>query len=262
MFRGEPEAALDHVESDGATPPSAAASGSPRNRMVFPKTRAVVAGLLFLAWIGYLASLVVETRGRILVSAPQLRNADVVVVAAISDEGGLPGGAIEVKQVLYPPNVNLAPALFVPKLALISPKTGWRGAGDYVVPLSNNPVQLGAPPEVALVPMSPGYNARRSEASLELGENPDEVVRVLSESTGVPADRLRQLADGQTLTVVNLPLPSHPARDSDEGKAVEKWRAALHAAGARNVTLRPGEAKIYPATPDVVSHAQAILQQH
>lgn len=221
-------------------------------RMVFPRMRATVAGLLFLAWIGFLAAQVIETRGRILVSAPQIRHADVVVIATLTDDDGVPASALDVKRVLSPANVELAPKLIVPDIALISKKTGWQGPGDYVVPLSHKPH---GQPGVALVPMSPGYYAKLSETTLNLGNNPDNVLQAFSATLGVKAERLREIASESSLPLFNIPITSHTKESDKFVKDLEKDGITFLA------PMAPGEAKIYRATPEVIAQVEAILAE-
>src|SRR5205807_963299 len=116
--------------------------------MVFPKARLVVSAALFAAWIGFLVYLVVRTREPVILSRPQLVVADVVVVAALEEKDGRPGPLIHVKKVAWHKtgdDAKLADQqLTVAGLADCGRRHGWRGAGDYIVPLTRRHLESGA----------------------------------------------------------------------------------------------------------------------
>jgi hypothetical protein len=110
--------------------------GAERQPRAYPRTRLLVAGLLFLGWLGYLGYLVVQTRTLVVVSRPQVLISPLVVVAEVADDGGRPARTVTVTRVLYPGDRNLAGAAIrvedLPDVTL-----GYEGPGEYVLPLRN-----------------------------------------------------------------------------------------------------------------------------
>ena len=69
-------------------------------RITFPRTRALVAGVLFVSWIGYLAYLVSITRGTIPLAGPQIQTADLVILADVTDDLGRAAAEVRVEEIL------------------------------------------------------------------------------------------------------------------------------------------------------------------
>ena len=68
-----------------------------------PKVRLILAGSLFLAWIGYLGYLVAITRNPVILSRPQFLVADAYVLAKLESapKGEHPADKIQVMEVLW-----------------------------------------------------------------------------------------------------------------------------------------------------------------
>ena len=125
--------------------------------MVFPKARLAVSALLFLAWIGFLAFLVVHTRDPVILSRPQLNVADLIVLAEIAAKEGRPADEVVVQKLIHSNEQN-ATGIAGSKMSLaglseIGATQGWQGAGLYIVPLSKKNDKL----EVTALPPSPGF---------------------------------------------------------------------------------------------------------
>jgi hypothetical protein len=125
--------------------------------MVFPKTRLVVSALLFLAWIGFLAFLVVHMRDPVILSRPQLNVADLIVLAEIAAKEGRPADEVAVQKMVHSNEQNTARIagmkVSIAGLSEIGPVHGWSGPGLYILPLSKKNDNL----EVTALPPSPGF---------------------------------------------------------------------------------------------------------
>src|SRR5947209_8212401 len=128
--------------------------------MVFPKARLVVSGGLFLAWIGFLVYLVARTRDPVILSRPQLAVASIVVVANVEEKDGHATPTVTIKSVAWALSkedpISVGSALTVEGLADCGPRQGWRGPGEYIVPLTRK-TDGGRAYEVTPLPLSPGY---------------------------------------------------------------------------------------------------------
>lgn len=128
--------------------------------MTFARIRLLVAGLLFLGWIGYLAYLAFTVgihRPEIL-SRPQfmISTFDIVATVKSPDEQ-----FVDVKKVHWPKGPN-GKALEGKKIAvnnLSLTKDHWKGSGDYILPLIKSAEGKNGEDvfEVAAVPHSPGF---------------------------------------------------------------------------------------------------------
>jgi hypothetical protein len=129
--------------------------------MTFPKARLVVSAILFLAWLGFLFHLVLETN-KVVISKPQFQIAQVVIVVVVRDDGGKPEPAVTVQEV---PRGNNKAQLAGQKLHLTdllacNKDHGYVGPGEYVIPL----IQRAGAWQIAPIPR-PGYK-RPSLANL------------------------------------------------------------------------------------------------
>lgn len=144
--------------------------------MLSPRGRLVLFSLLFLAWIGWLGYLVSKTRDPIVLSRPQILVSNYVAVLRIGDKDGKPSSETVVVETLKQPTAGpaLAKSLTVRDLPNIDATHGWRGAGDYLVPLSvmNEQKNILLTP----VPMSPGF-LPRNEPDVRIYPATPEVIR-------------------------------------------------------------------------------------
>ena len=106
--------------------------------MTFPKVRPIIFAALFLAWLGFLFYLVLDTQHTVI-SKPQVRIAQAVLIVAVRDEGGKADPTVSVAEVLKSDPAHLV--LVGQKLRLIDllgckKEHGYSGAGDYVIPLT------------------------------------------------------------------------------------------------------------------------------
>ena len=106
--------------------------------MTFPKARLVVSLCLFLSWLGFLGYLVAERR-TIVLSGPQFLIAQAVIVAEVRDDHGQPDPIATVKQVEWSVDEAHRPpvgkSLHLHELPDCGRQHGYRGAGEYVIPL-------------------------------------------------------------------------------------------------------------------------------
>ena len=146
-----------HVNPDPGVSTPGASGG--RQRLAF-----LGALGLFVAWLGWLAYLVVTTRTPVVLSRPQFLVSAVDVVARIDQVGDGPQ-QLTVQRVLWSGAEEgrklEGTAITVTNLDRCA---GWTGSGEYLVPL----IPDGAPGryQVPATPRSPGFEpAPRTEAS-------------------------------------------------------------------------------------------------
>ena len=214
--------------------------------MVFPKARLVVAALLFVAWLGFLAYLVLQTRDLIVVSRPQILVSQLCILAQVDDNHGRPSRDISVAEVLWSESARDS-ALAGRHVALvdlpdIGAEQGYGGAGTYLIPLIKLKGEAGDDYRVTPLPPMPGFLPRQMVELIAVGEHPDAVAALIAELTEWPA--------GDAKTAVES-LPRVLARNLTWPDA-EVWRSRLSAIGA-TVRLADGEIRIYRATEDVLA---------
>jgi hypothetical protein len=106
--------------------------------MTFPKVRLIVSACLFLAWIGFLFFLVVDSR-TIVLSKPQFLIAQLYVIVQVRDDRGKADPDVTVEEVPWSADhadQQLAgQVLHVPDLTACAKEHGYEGAGKYLLPL-------------------------------------------------------------------------------------------------------------------------------
>ena len=140
--------------------------------MVFPRARAVVAGLLFLAWLGFLLHLVVASRDLIVLSRPQFLVATRYVIAEVQAADGKPAPRVKAETV-WAADREPTEEFDVVNLPAIGPASGWQGPGRYILPLWKAPTGYAVPPippapgrhfdEVRIYPLTPQTRAQLDE---------------------------------------------------------------------------------------------------
>ena len=132
-----------------------------------PQKRLLVAGCLFVCWIGYLVYLVSITRNPVILSRPQFLVADVYVLADLDvaqKEPTLvkktPNKKVHVREVRWAAD-EAARGLAgkdipVEGLDKCEAHDGWTGAGGYILPLSKN--ADGVSYRLTEIPYSPGFH--------------------------------------------------------------------------------------------------------
>ena len=231
-------------------------------RNSFPRTRALVAGVLFVSWIGYLAYLVSVTRDTIALAGPQIQTADIVIVADVKDDLGRGESEVRVKEVLSaatPVKIAAGEKILVDDLLFVGRKQGYRGAGSYVIPLKR--IDGGSSFRVKMLPIVPGYYAPTTECEVLYGDNMEAVSKALSIETGAPAASILRLFEARAalgakgILVPNLPFYFLGTKEFDEfQKRIRK------ADGRVAIPAEPGETRIYWATPQVVDEARRLLR--
>jgi hypothetical protein len=222
-------------------------------RNSFPRTRALVAGVLFVSWIGFLAYLVSITRDTIPLAGPQIQTADLVILADVEDEKGRPGQKVRVHETLRVrrpewPKFKVESVL-IEDLPFCGPKQGYQSKGLYVIPLHR--LEPGPIFRVKMLPIVPGYYPMTSECSVSYGDDKTAVSRVLSETTGVSKERVEEMFDKPSILVPNLPFYFGDSKQFD---------SRIRKAGGHVDTAEPGETRIYRATWQVLNDVQRLLQ--
>jgi hypothetical protein len=124
--------------------------------MMSAKTRLVLAASLFIAWIGWLVYLVVQSRNPVIVSRPQVLVADMIVAAELTGDANGPEAKVKVAEVLWPAGVTPGKGEEIEVIFLTDCKTrnhGWNGAGPYLLALKKKDTVYA----VQEIPASPGY---------------------------------------------------------------------------------------------------------
>jgi hypothetical protein len=213
--------------------------------MVFPKARLVVSAGLFLAWIGFLAFLVVRTRNPVILSRPQFNVADLVVIADIQEKDKLPSSTVTIKKVAWSKDKKNDPApgsqITITGLEDCRAANGWVVSGEYLVPLSRDKEKY----EVTQIPLSPGYPTPRAE-------NPTRYVTVELLKEGTDKDKTAQWV-GSLLgkSAKNSEVVPGILRRNVPWKEAEEFKKHIENIQGK-VLLLDGETRIYPATPDAL----------
>jgi hypothetical protein len=125
--------------------------------MTWSRMRLGLAAVLFAAWMGWLAYLVLTTERShpVILSRPQFLVSSLDVIARVD---GIEDGdrKVTIREVLWPQQQiarhKIGEELKVTNLAEC--RTDWIGPGEYILPLVQS---AGKEFEVAAIPRSPGY---------------------------------------------------------------------------------------------------------
>ncbi len=128
------------------------------------KIRLALAALLFAAWIGWLAYLVVTTRGISLsqpevLSRPQFLVSQLDVIAEVARTDGNPPD-VTISEVYWPKEEKkrAGEKIRVTNLSKCGEHEGWQGPGEYILPL----IKSGKDSyEITPEPLAPGAHAGR-----------------------------------------------------------------------------------------------------
>src|SRR5581483_9291630 len=116
------------------------------------------ASVLFLAWIGWLLYLVLNTRHPIILSRPQFLVANLYVVAQVNGSAQEADGKASVLRVpwaLTAADEKLKGTEITIRYLDEAGLPGWEGAGEYILPLVRD---KDGGFRLALTPTSPGYS--------------------------------------------------------------------------------------------------------
>ena len=124
------------------------------------RLRLGVAVLLFVGWLGWLAHLAIENAPRsIILSRSQLLISNLDVIAQIDEVDGRPAKTIKIDKVNWPHTKQVealrGTTIEVPNLPSCD---GWKGPGQYIVPLQTN---WHGRYELAPLPPTPGFEGAR-----------------------------------------------------------------------------------------------------
>jgi hypothetical protein len=221
--------------------------------MTFPKARMWVSGLLFLAWLGYLLTLVLISRHEIVLSRPQFLVAGLCVLAEVADDNGVPSREATILEVLWsagPADTKLkGEKVTVANLADAGPQ-GYIGPGKYFLPLD----RIG-PPEIPFfrvtpVPSSPGFvPAFVNVKMFSPGPDPERAARLAQEFLGLDRETAeRDMQDAAKGITVML------ARNVPREKAVKFLHALVEGEDDKKehaeVALPGNDIRIYPLTAE------------
>lgn len=233
---------------DGADAPE------PR-RLTFPRTRAVVFGLAFLAWLGFLAYLVSITRNAVVLARPQIQTANLLVVAELTERDGRPEPKAKIERVLFARKPEwkavAGQTLEIDDLPFHGPAHGWRGPGKYLLPLERVVAGELTIDAVHALPIVPGYQPSASRVDVVLGKDAGAAVKALAELTGVPESVLSAMAVSPVIPLSNVPIVLERDR--------EQFESQLKRVGARMERLRFAESRIHLATPASIAEAERLV---
>jgi ribosomal protein L7/L12 len=213
--------------------------------MVFPKARLVVAALLFVGWIAYLAYLAAVASDPIVLSRPQILVANLCVLAKIEEDEGRPAPRARVTEVLW--SAQDAPELLDTTLDLgeltdLGKPQGWSGPGIYLLPLTRLRKDKESRYSLTALPPVPGFYPTLTVELRDAGQLTPLVARRLYELLGLELERAKELIEMLPPLVLKRFVPRDAALQlqDDLGKL-----------GAE-VRLFAYEARIYRATDDVL----------
>ena len=118
----------------------------------------VIAAVLFAGWLGWLAYLALTSANPIVLSRPQFLVSTLDVIAKVEEDEA--GNALP--RITEPDEGKdrwIGRPIRVVDLPELGKKQGWKGAGDYILPLQSD----GEYYWVARIPASPGYPVRSRE---------------------------------------------------------------------------------------------------
>jgi hypothetical protein len=127
------------------------------------RVRLAVAAVLFLAWVGWLAHLVMHTRDQVILSRPQLLVADEWLIVEVEADGnGRPAETVTVREDVWSSKGKKAAGekIEVTDLPGIGADSGWSGPGTYILPLTIHAVGKKDVLNITSLPPSPGFNDR------------------------------------------------------------------------------------------------------
>lgn len=218
--------------------------------MVFPKARAVVAGALFVLWLGMLLTLVVRTRDPIHLARPQILGSNFLVIAKLDENQGRAATQVHIEKVLFAANdgwkEQTGQALALDEMLFIDARQGWRGPGSYLLPLTRDG-KKGSGTRVTPLPLVPGYDPPYSSVTITVGQDPTGMAKLMATFTGAPLSRLEARFKMSLMTTV----ANVPARAIfEEDRALLRKKVAD--AGGRVEAIEPLELRIYRATDEVL----------
>jgi hypothetical protein len=232
--------------------------------MTFPKARVVVSLCLFLAWIGFLLFLVIDSP-KLVISQPQFRTASLWVVAEVGEDSGWPNPRITVTDVLWrtaqkEPQNLVGQRLTIPILVECRKAQGFVGPGKYILPLVEYPrPEMTSKFELAPIPRVQGY----PEPVMTLGKvlitdagaHPDKVTAALISKAKWDKDEAEShLAALSKRTISEIVVVNR--RPKIEIYPLVKLFKDL---GAR-CEWHPEDVRIYPATAQALAEVQDLLK--
>lgn len=219
--------------------------------MTHPRLRLAVAVFLFLGWIGYLLFLVVRTRNPVILSRPQLLETDVVVLAALREENGKPHPEAAVTDILWALDGSAKPeignTLRLPELVDSAEGQGWRGPGEYLIPLRVMGAKERPAFAIPAIPWSPGFSPLWQVEIENQTSLPKDLLQWIEQKTSLRPDDWKQ----QTKEPIVLKRNLTKTQADDLEKEVRALGGAARA--------RLGEYRIYLATDDAKEQLKSIM---
>lgn len=132
----------------------------------FARLRLIAIACVLAGWLGWLGYLVAVSSHPVVLSEPQFLMSTLDVLADVqADADGRPASRVIVQQVHWPrtrASTAVGTELTVVNLPDATRVTGWKGPGEYILPL----VKEGDNYRVAAIPFSAGYHPTDGIAEL------------------------------------------------------------------------------------------------
>ena len=212
------------------------------------KIRLAIAAGLFLAWIGWLAYLVVKTRENpVILARPQFLVADLWVRGHLEGNDNRPDAKIVVREVFWARDKEdqglVEKQVTVQDLDKVGRDLGWAGPGDYLLPLQKS--KAGKNSDLRLAPMPPSPGFVPAFQLITPGKDKDKVAELIVQSTGLDVEAAKDKVE-HVPSVLKEPIVP------EERFLFEKKLKDLGA------TFSHDERRIYPSTPETVEQLKEI----
>jgi len=212
------------------------------------KIRLAIAAGLFLAWIGWLAYLVVKTRENpIILARPQFLVADLWVRGHLDGNDNRPDAKVVIREVLWARKDEdkglVEKQVTVQDLDLVGKDLGWAGPGDYLLPLQKTNSGKNSSVRLTPIPPSPGFVP--AFQLITPGKDKDKVAELIVQGTGLDLQTAKEKVE-HVPSVLKEPVAP------EERFSFEK---SLKDLGA---TFSHEERRIYPATPETLEQLKGI----
>jgi hypothetical protein len=222
--------------------------------MTFPRARLVVAACLFVGWLGFLLHLTLESARTVVLSRPQLQVSNLCILAEIKNKNGEPDTTVRITRVVWSAERADGDKLFgtnilIPNLLIVGPPQGYRGAGEYIVPLTKRMIGEAPLYLVTSVPPTPGYVPASFAVELShLGSNTADVAKLVAE--------LLDISEAEASDQLKRPLPARLAKNIPRARAFA-FDAKMNEVGA-GVRLQAHDARIYAVSPHTLDQLESL----
>jgi hypothetical protein len=223
--------------------------------MTFPRARLAVAATLFVAWLGYLFSLVLLSWHTVVLSRPQFLVTNLCVVADLSDAAdGKPARTVKIDQVFWsnrPADLKGA-KIEIANLADAAPQ-GYSGPGKYILPLQEKLTKAGPVYRIAVVPSSPRYEPAFVDVVVyAVGADKERAIRLASEFLGLSDADARASIDRVAADKQPVTLARHVA--------TEQYRLFRDGLPSALIEAASNDVRIYPVTAETLEQLEEIVK--